>query len=1544
MPVEAFMNDDSRDENELALSATVRTPNRRQFIGWTSLIAGWAVLPKPTALLSLGPISPRPPETSAQAPAKISLLEDGGFQAGGLGWQMGQGCRIITMERAPGPQVLYVHHRGTTSARALILGPVRGRTYTVHGFMRTSAVKPLEPGGCAVISLDQLWYQAWFAEKKKIATVTESHDWAPFSFTFECKMAEWFELSLGLYRAEGEAWFTNVTLVEGTTVTEISEVVSREEDRGFPTPERSAKANVAVFRDNVPVRGTASNPETLGGLLQSAGYEVEYLSAEQLSNPGQFSRERHDILVLPYGASFPAPAQKTLVSFLRRGGSFFSTGGYAFNNPLLKTSKGLLSESDALAGENGAELVRNGNFEGSLEACKSDGWKIVRPECCSLDTAQARDGHQSAKVTVRENEWWKEAFWEYEVGDVHDRDRYVFSCWTRTEDVSDRFDGYAYIHLEQLDDSHTPVDWVKPEVVRLRGTSDWARCERETVTCEEPPTMFVKPIKWVRVRFGLSKASGTLWVDQVSLRKKSSQIRINTARGNPLIDSLHVSQEQIGAFDADYRLQRVSYLSTAPGQHVVKTPVRINAEATGPAACGVQGTNFARWTPLLNAYDGYGRLRGAAGALMRHYNGFYRKSHWAYFGIENRDLFAAGDPDARSLLLEIFEALRQKLFLHEAQTNYACYRQGESVRVWTRVSNFSSRMQSAAVTITISADPEEHDVFHHSQELTLEPDQTLLVTTTWSPGTFQFSRYGVEMELEQSGRKLDRVESGFVVWNEKVLSGGFLLHYGDNYLRYKDRAIFLQGSDDYIHNFIARYENPKTWFANVSKYRDNCLGVYENLMGSRGLDDVPPEEWWRQIDAMMQICQECKTIFFPGLLIFGDTAVGNRDLKHQQEFCRKFAERYKPASGLIYYLDGDLALRQPNLPDLRKIFNDYLLERYGNAKRLAEAWSISPAKEPLGAIPPLGGTERWEDARTFDNFIFRVNVVRRWLDAMAAAVRESDSKHPVSAEFYQRPWDGVDVVTGVGSLDIGSIGYFDRPGEDVYGYPQTFRFIDMRARGKSINDGEFGVRTHPAWEDAGGYDTTRSAAEEQQLFLTLPHYAVGLGLSKMHNWCWAYPQDLVTGWGINYMWDLVGRDSLSVYRNTGLFFRQFDLKYESPQVFFLIADNHRMGGEGEEVREAQLNGIRILLDLHCNFAAIDESHLQDIPASCKVLVYPLPFCPDDATFERVLAFVQAGGILYVSGDVSYDSERKRTRLERLTNLLGVEFVAENYPNIKFPSHEADIRVRGGFSGLQDYRGFPCIRVRPVSAEVVAATPTGEAVITTNNVGKGRVFYSTDVLELHAPARTTDFGRRVYLGFLQWAGVSRPFLSPDKPNIHYFRSTTRQGDELCTIVNRDDGAPTQEISFETKAGTVRLDVDRRMTGAIAVTAKGALQSLETSGKVSAQNEVYCRAENHLMLFSLDGRDIRDSEALCLLPMGEGVTQIRSRSMASGGQFEVGEFRDGKWTGLENQQLGVNNGWLELKVTPDRNLSIILLASAASMDRAREQLTRIFQFEP
>lgn len=1527
---EVLMTIDPKEEGKLPHeNHQARKMSRRKFIGWSSLVAGWARLPFGTPAASFGAPSGR----ATSGPKMATLLDDGEFECGGLGWQLGEGATVITVADAPSDKALYVKSNGTSTTRAVILSPDPGTTYTIHGFIRTSGVKPLEPGGCALMSLNQFDRGAALVGEKNFAKLTGTHGWTPFSFTFKCEpLVWWFELSLGLYRAEGEAWFANISLVEGATPGKS--VVPREEEPGYPTPKREALANVVIFRDTVPIDGTPSDPDVLGRVLKGAGYEVEYLRGDELANPGKLNRQRVDILVLPYGPSFPAPAQKTLVSFLRQGGSFFSTGGYAFNVPLLKRSGRWVSAAEVLAADAGAETVPEGDFENTIEACTTAGWKVVNLLACSIDPGQAHDGRQSAKVTLGEDGWWKDVFFEFEAGGIKDRDQFVFSCWAKTENVSDRFDGYAYINLEQLDASHGSIYEVKPEVVRLRGTNDWKLCQRATVVNPDA--------KWIRVRFGLTRTVGTLWVDGVSLRKKFPEIRINTARGNPC-NELRITRDQIGVFDADYRLRRVAYLATAPNQEIVKTPLRIVGAAAGYAASGVLGTQNARWTPLVNAYDRYGRLRGAAGALTRHHNGFYRKSHWAFFGVENRDLFPAGDPKAKALLLEVFDALRRKTFLHDARTNYASYREGEPVRVFDRVSNFSSQSRRVSATITIFSEPRRDQVFQHTVDLELQPDRTLPIETVWRPREFDARRYTVVVELSESGRKVDRVETGFLVWDETVLRSGFPLKYRDNYLRFNDRTIFMQGSDDYRHVFINRYENPKTWYDDISKYRDHFLTVYENLLGARGIDDVPPEAHWRQIDAMIQICHEFKMVFFPCLFLASNTAVENSELRHQQEFCKEFAKRYGLSSALIYYLNGDLQLRDPNLPDLRAIFNDYLRRKYGTQERLAEAWDVSPPKESLGWIAPLGGSARWDDVRTFDNFLFRVDVLRRWLDAMAQAIRETDPAHPITAEFYQGQSEGIDVVTAIGSLTLGNIGYFDDPGEELYRFPPTFRFTDMRARGKSINAGEFGVKIHPAWKDAGGYYTTRSETEENQLYLAIPHYTVGLGGSKVQNWCWKYPADLPFEWGINYPCDTVSRDALLHYRNTGLFFRQFDLKYESPEVFFLIADNHRMGGQGETIRQAQLNAIEYLLDVHCNFASIDEFHLEELPSSCKVLVYPLPFCPDDAVIDRLLTFVKGGGTLYVSGDISYDPERKRTRTDRFGKLLGVEFLKENYSNIQFEGNKARIQISQPFFNFKDYDGYPCIQVKPLSAEVIARTSDGQAVILTGKVGSGCVFYSTDVVELHAPARTTDLGRMIYAGFLEWAGVKRPALRPDDPSVHLFRSVTSQGEELFTLVNRNDSVPMQQIRFSTSTGEVSLDVAQRMTGAVAVTGSGAIQSIETSGVAKGHGETYCQAEPHVMLFALDRKDIRQSKALCLLPMGEGQVRIRNTALKGPTAFQLGEFQGGVWKRLEDGQLNPQDGWVGLEITSDRNLGIVLIAGTGDMETAVETLTRLLDYQ-
>ncbi|MCC6443076.1 MAG: hypothetical protein IT210_06410 [Armatimonadetes bacterium] len=1287
---------------------------------------------------------------------------------------------------------------------------------------------------------------------------------------------------------------------------------------------------IAIFQDDAPAVGCASSPETLAAVLRADGHSVVFMNADDLARVTTLAAGRVDILVLPYGATFPAHARRNLERFLSRGGGFLSMGGYAFDNPVVRTGSGWRPEAEsALAGE-GEEQVAFGSFDASLQEIESAGWSLKNEPFCGLE------GGGTACVRVPEDAWWQGADFSFDAPAGEDAQRYLFTARARWEAVDARHGGCAFLKVEQLTSRGDPVGWTWTDVARLTGSGGWKTFARSFAI--GPRTA------WLRVRFGLKRASGTLQVQNLSLTKRGPDIRINTGKGWTQ-DALEVKPGQIGVFDPDYRLRRVACAQAASGQFVFPEGLRLDGAMEGFAASGVLGQDNSRWIPLLNAYDRYGRLRGSAGSLMYLYNGPYRGSAWAFFGVTDRDLFASETGPMADALKRLVQAMSVRTFLHNLNTDCASYEQGEPVRIAAKVSNFGRQMQEVLVVLSVADTEGTAALFTETVSLRVRAGHTAAVSSVWQPERFERSRYRVRAVLKSGGADSDAMDCEFTVWNPQLQKSGFPMAFRDNYFRAGSRAWFLQGTDDYAHTFNNAFEGPQTWYRDVVKCRDFGIDVYENLQGGliadymgqsgQGSGYEGARRWWRQIDAMVQGCMEAGAIYFPGLLIGANTAVTDEELAAQADFCRRFAERYRDASGIVYYLNGDLQLRLTNIPDLKALYNEYLRAKYKTDEALKAAWRLSPPERPIGDIDIGTGTNDWEDLRTFDDFFFRTRLTARWLNALYDGVRQADTEHPVTAEFYQGPWAGIDLVTGIGKLEVANIGYFDVSGDDIYKFPQTLKFIDLRARGKSLNIGEFGVKTHPAWEDSGGYIHTRPESEEREFFLGVGHYAVGLGASKIHNWCWKYPADRPFEWGVNYPCDDVERDVLYIYRNNGFFFKRYDFIYESPSVFFVIAGNHRMGGRGEDVRQAQLNGIRLLLDAHIDIGSIDEEHLDALPESAKVLVYPLPFCPDDAAFEKIAAFVEGGGTLYLSGDITYDTSRQRTRTDRLERLCGVRFVEEQYRNLDYEPHPTLIAPARDFHGLPEYEGYPCIRIEPAGAEVAASDAEGNPVVVTHRAGKGRVFYSTDPLELHASARLSEAGHTVYRAFLRWAGVEGNAIASDDRHTHLFRLHTAEGETVRILCNRYEEALAREVSLE---GDIALTLGARLTGAVVTDDRGRVTALEAGGKAAVKGRLYLESDMQAMAFSQDGQDLRSSQNCVLMPMlGEGRLFLGSDAPWQSPEAAVGEFRGGQWRTLEILEPSRNGDGLTFSIDADRATCILLVGESADREERIRQFT-------
>ncbi|HEX3662906.1 MAG TPA: hypothetical protein VHU89_15835 [Acidobacteriaceae bacterium] len=1466
-----------------------------------------------------------------RAGKSVTLLEDGGFQGSAWGWQFTEGAALSRVGRHAPCGSVQVRTQSGDYARFLVLGPETGKTYTLSGWVKTEGIVADDDVSGAYFTASQFEFQGRPTEytvdgkqipEKRYGNFTGTAGWQRFSQSFTCLPGTtWFEVAVGIARAAGKAWFSELTFVEGSAPADLDAVVDYWQALAWAHRDRvgtvaRSRPAAAVLRDTLPVRGHSSDPQHLAQLL-SESYDVSFLTAPELADPQRLNRAAFDLLVLPYGESFPLPARAAVEKFLADGGDLFSTGGYAFQSPLIQQEGRWQFYEEVVHDERGENLLP------ALAA--GSAWTASEPQGASFETAAIPGSGQqpAARVSLPSGSWNRTAAWFLEIPGGAEGDRYCLEAWVRTDGVHPAPDGQAFLGIEQLDEKGESIEAAGVQLAEIRDTRPWQQVRR--LICLAPGC------RKLRVGFGLQKATGTLWVAALRLEHRLPQVRINTASGFPQ-DELQINPRQIGMFDADFRLKRASLLRPAADQKILHAPGTMTGAFQGYAATCVLGMNRARWIPLLECFDGSGRKRGAAGSLVHHLRGPYAGGSWAFFGVDNQDLFAPGSSLGEATVRAVAQALTRKCFLHACETDFACYRQGEPVRLRVLATNLSAPSAQLEVRWTITA--ADRTVYQSQSRLSLAAGQTERIEAEWRPASFAAAQYRVTAELLTTGAVTDNLHTGFVVWSEDTLRQGLPFEFRDNYFQAAGQSLFLQGTDDYLHTFIDQDENPLTWQRDVQGCRDSCIDVYENLMGLRGPQNRPTQTWWRWVDAMLLATQAAGGVFFPGMLIFSNTAVSNRDLAEQQAFVRAFADHYRNAAGIMYYLNGDLELHDPNLPDIQALYTHYLREKYGTDDALREAWALSPPEAPIGRLSIHSGKDDWRDIRTLDDFKFRTEVVRRWLNTLYDSIRTVDRQHPVTAEFYSVPVDGIDLPNALGKLELANFGYFAPPDEDFYRFPQVCKFLDQRIRGKGLNIGEFGVKTHPAWRDASDYIAARSEAYEHAYFLAIAHYGFALGASKIQNWCWKYPSDLPFEWGINYSNELVPRDVRAVYRNTGLFFRRLRPRYEPSDTLLLIPGDNRKGGQAMQVLEGLGNSLRLLIDARVSFSTLGDEFLDELPPHVRTIFYPLPYCPDDRIVARLEAFVRQGGQLYISGDLSYDPLRRRTRADRLTSLCGVEFVSERYPNIDYQN--GALPLTGVEAGWPDYIGAPGIVMRLAGARTLVAGRHGAPVVTEFSLGQGRVIFSADPIELHGDPRYQPYAHAFYRALCAAFHLSGEAVEPAAAPVHVFRVPSQDEREITILVNTSTTETLRELQVPSRAGEVGLTLGPLLSGAVIAGQDDRLHAVESSGDVRVKGSLLLGSDLHCMAVSISDQPLDSSRAWLFLPMAEGLLTIAGADRWRQPVVLVGEIADGRWRQGERFSPSRDGSSLALPITPDRALSMVILCEADHQSRAVAQI--------
>ena len=360
-------------------------------------------------------------------------------------------------------------------------------------------------------------------------------------------------------------------------------------------------------------------------------------------------------------------------------------------------------------------------------------------------------------------------------------------------------------------------------------------------------------------------------------------------------------------------------------------------------------------TPLLWGTDKHGTVLAVNGLLIQDFENGSRRIHLAHQADPHP--LSPNAAHSSGLMGDLLNLLINRLIAKEVETNYACYRQGEPVRVRAELVSFESQDTEADLLLDIRADGKTVD--SHAETLRLPAKQTATKEWSWAPRTFEADEYEVLVRIRRAGQMVSSVENGFVIWNPSVVERGPGVNIQGKYFRIGGSESFLSGTNYYEStrgevmwfrpnvkriagdlrqmrecgvNYIRPHYHHLKWFRDYLLFQQGQLPQF--FASLRDVENpLPDERAWRIWDAFIYLCQKLGIVYGGDLFTLVPEEMGDprgwfpllesvycqekRTL--EKEFLRQINLRFKTAPGIAWDL-----WNEPGVPvdDLRAWTND----------------------------------------------------------------------------------------------------------------------------------------------------------------------------------------------------------------------------------------------------------------------------------------------------------------------------------------------------------------------------------------------------------------------------------------------------------------------------------------------------------------------------------------------------------------------------------------------------------------------------------------------
>ena len=386
---------------------------------------------------------------------------------------------------------------------------------------------------------------------------------------------------------------------------------------------------------------------------------------------------------------------------------------------------------------------------------------------------------------------------------------------------------------------------------------------------------------------------------------------------------------------------------------------------------------------------------------------------------------------------------------------------------------------------------------------------------------------------------------------------------------------------------------------------------------------------------------------------------------------------------------------------------------------------------------------------------------------------------------------------------------------------------------------------------------------------------------------------LIFPWVITRPNDYLPTRPLLAYRSESYFLRHFQPEFHFPKTL-VVLPKERIERDEDVYAPGLLSVLNELFDHGVQYAVIDDTDLDRIPAGPHVLIYLDPEYAAKEALTKLAARAEAGDDLFITGDFSQAlvaGEARHTDL--FPRLTGLRWLGDFEAGREIP-----VAPVAGSGVLNPYIGRPRSWFEAGEAHLLARDPQGHALVALRDLGSGHVLFTFEVDRVGGGEVYTLVATRPEAGAYT---VNGPWL--DRPE--------------SFVVNTG----SQRISLPLGAYGVSLFATR---------GDGSVDAVEGQGQFSVEGVTLLDAQPHVMAVSLDDSGLSNSHAVALFVLGEGKISLAAPEDVD--VVEAGDAANGQFHVLEEIKPTREQGRLTFQVDDVQAYGVLLITSKAERERA------------